>query len=74
MSVNARARRVAAATSLPAEEMDRRRLIVRDAHHSNRVEGVAPNPKVEHIFEAFIAGEIEAEQLVPYLTRHHAAR
>lgn len=66
--------RIEQAPCLSAEEVDRRRRIVRDAYHSNRIEGLSANPAVEHVFEAFIAGEIEAHDIVPRLRRFHGIR
>lgn len=73
MHPDAEAHPYGSARRLSPEETERRRLIVRDVHHSNRIEGVAANPDVEHVFDAFIVGDIEADQIVPRLVRFHAS-
>jgi Antitoxin VbhA len=45
------------------EEMDRRREALRQADASNRIEGVFRAPETDAIFEAFIRGEIEADEI-----------
>lgn len=72
MHRGAAARPPGSAPRLPCAEAERRRLIVRDARHSNRIAGVAVDPDVERVFEAFMAGEIEADQIVPWLARFPA--
>lgn len=67
-------RRAAAPAAISAEEMERRRLIVRKAHHTNQLEGLEPDPDMEPIFEAFVRGEIEAADLVPRIKAAQAAR
>ncbi len=71
--------RAAARTShtlppISAEEVDRRREIVRRADHENALEGQTRDPATDHIFEAFIHGEIEANEIVPRLTAFRAAQ
>ena len=52
------------------EEKERRRIIVEHAHQSNAIEGVdASHPVADKIFEAFIEGEIEIEDLVPAINK-----
>ncbi|MQT12031.1 antitoxin VbhA family protein [Segnochrobactrum spirostomi] len=48
--------------------------LVRKAHHTNRLEGIEPDPDIDHIFEAFVRGEIEATDLVPYIKAAQASR
>ena len=51
--------RFAHRTLSPAEEMERRRLVIRDAHHENLIEGLSADADAEPIFDAYIRGEIE---------------
>jgi hypothetical protein len=50
---------------LSAEEMKRRREIVRQADANNRIEGLVRTPETDAIFEAYIRGDIEVTELVP---------
>lgn len=50
--------------AITAEEMERRRKIVRSAFRSNAIEGAKHGPEVEPIFDAFISGEIEASEII----------
>lgn len=59
---------------ISAEEVTRRREIVRRANHENLLEGATRDPETDHIFEAFINGEIEVTELVPRLKEFQAAR
>ncbi|MPR64339.1 hypothetical protein D7027_21390 [Ochrobactrum intermedium] len=43
--------------------MERRRKMVRSAFRSNALEGLRPNPACQPVFDAFIAGEIELDEL-----------
>jgi hypothetical protein len=52
---------------ISAEEMERRREALRQADASNRIEGVFRGPETDPIFEAFIRGEIEVEEINPRL-------
>lgn len=45
--------------------MERRRKIVRRAFRSNAMEGLRPNPACQPVFDAYIAGEIELDELGP---------
>ena len=57
--------------TITPEEMERRRVHVRNAIAGSRIEGLPPptSPELE-IFEAYIRGEIEAADLVTaYLAR-----
>ncbi|MEI9985785.1 MAG: hypothetical protein WDN69_22940 [Aliidongia sp.] len=47
--------------------MERRREALRQADASNRIEGVFRKPETDPIFEAFIRGEIEVEEIHPRL-------
>lgn len=47
------------------EEMERRRKMVRSAFRSNAMEGLRPNPACQPVFDAFIAGEIELDEMMP---------
>lgn len=58
---------------ITAEEIERRREIVRRADHENLLEGQKRDPATDHIFEAFIQGEIEVRDLVPRLKEFRAA-
>jgi hypothetical protein len=52
---------------ISAEEMTRRREALRRADAHNRIEGVFPDPDSEPIFEAFVRGDIEFEDILPRL-------
>jgi hypothetical protein len=52
---------------ISAEEMERRREALREADASNRIEGVFREPESDPIFEAFVRGEIEVEEIIPRL-------
>jgi Antitoxin VbhA len=45
--------------------MERRREALRQAHASNRIEGLYRNPKGDAAYEAFIRGEIELNEIMP---------
>ena len=45
--------------------MERRRKVVRQAVASSRIEGAYHDPDMDPVFEAYIRGEIDANQLVP---------
>lgn len=47
------------------EEMKRRKEAVRRADAHNRIEGLARTPETDAIFEAYVRGEIETDELVP---------
>jgi len=51
--------------AITAEEMERRRKMVRSAFRSNAMEGLRPNPACQPVFDAFIAGEIELAEMMP---------
>jgi hypothetical protein len=54
-----------AEAKISVEEMERRREAVRQADASNRIEGIFPNPKSTAIYEEFIRGEIEIQDIWP---------
>jgi hypothetical protein len=53
--------------------MERRRQALRQADASNRLEGQYRSPASVSVFEAFIQGEIEMDEVLPRLKaiRHH---
>lgn len=55
------------------EETARRREIVRRADHENLLEGIERAADTDHIFEAFIQGEIEVTEIVPRLEQFRTA-
>jgi Antitoxin VbhA len=52
---------------IDAEEMTRRREALRRADAHNRIEGILPDPESEPIFQAFVRGDIEFEDILPRL-------
>ncbi len=52
---------------ISAEEIERRREIVRRVDHENLLEGQKRHPETDHIFDAFINGEIEVTDMMPRL-------
>jgi hypothetical protein len=52
-------------------EMERRRKALRQADASNRIEGQFRGPESTPIFEAFIHGEIEMDDILPRLKALH---
>jgi hypothetical protein len=44
------------------EEIARRRDAYKQALASERIEGIAHDPATDHIFEAWIVGEIDSEE------------
>jgi hypothetical protein len=55
------------APTITAEEIARRRKAVEQADANNRIEGIFRDPASDEIFEAFIRGDIELDDLVPRL-------
>lgn len=55
-------------------EKERRRRIVRRAFRSNAMEGLRPNPDCQPVFDAYIAGEIEFDELGPRIDAILASR
>ena len=56
---------------ISAAEMERRRRALRQADAHNRIEGQFPSAESTAIFEAFIRGDIERDQLLPRLQALH---
>ena len=48
---------------ISAAEAARRRVAVEKAHATNRIEGIAPNPAAEPIFDAFVRGDLTLAQM-----------
>jgi len=59
---------------ISAAEMERRRAALREADAHNRIEGQYPGSQSTAIFEAFIRGEIERDQILPRLHALHLHR
>jgi Antitoxin VbhA len=59
---------------ISAEEMDRRREMVRQADASNRLEGQIRDPASDPIFETYIRGDIEVTDMVPLFKAQLARR
>ncbi len=58
-------------TKITSAEMERRREALRQADAHNRIEGQYPTAESSAIFEAFICGEIEREEILPRLHALH---
>lgn len=56
---------------ISVREMERRRKALRQADASNRLEGQYRSPASVPVFEAFIRGEIEIDELLPRLKALH---
>jgi hypothetical protein len=54
---------------ISAEEMERRRKNVRSAIRNNAIEGARHGPEIDPIFDAYIAGEIDATEIVPLIKK-----
>lgn len=50
---------------MTTEEIARRREALRQAEACNRIEGIPHNPVADPIFEAWVLGEIDDEELIP---------
>lgn len=59
---------------ISAEEIARRLEIVRRVDHENLLEGQKRHPETDHIFTAFINGEIEVTEMMPRLKQFFAAQ
>jgi Antitoxin VbhA len=59
---------------ISAEEMERRKEIVRRADANNRIEGLIRTPETDAIFQAYIRGDIEVTEIVPRLKAHLGLR
>jgi len=58
-------------SKITAAEMQRRREAFRQADAHNRIEGQYPSPESGEIFEAFIRGDIERDEILPHLHALH---
>ena len=56
---------------ISARETARRRKALRQADAGNRLEGQFRSPASETVFEAFIQGEIEMDEILPRLKALH---
>ena len=56
---------------ISAAEMERRREALRRADAHNRIEGQFPSPESTEIFEAFIRGDLDRNQILPRLNALH---
>ncbi len=54
-------------SKIPRAEIQRRREALRQADAHNRIEGQYPTAEGSAIFEAFICGEIERDEILPRL-------
>ena len=59
---------------ISAEEMTRRREAVRWADAHNRIEGLVRSPQTDVIYDAFVQGEIEFDDILPRLKALHRIR
>ncbi len=59
---------------ITSEEMQRRRDTLRQAKAHSRIEGQYPSPEAEAIFEAFVQGDIEQDEILPRLHALHRQR
>lgn len=51
--------------AISADEMERRRKALARADAHNRIEGLFPNPRATAVYEEFIRGEIEFNDIRP---------
>jgi hypothetical protein len=58
-------------SKITSAEMQRRREALRKADAHNRIEGQYPTAEGSAIFEAFIRGEIERDEILPRLHALH---
>jgi hypothetical protein len=58
-------------TKTTSAEMERRREALRHAKAHSRIEGQYPSPEGEAIFEAFVRGDIEEDEILPRLHALH---
>jgi hypothetical protein len=56
---------------ISAAEMERRREALRRADADNRIEGQFPSQKSNEIFEAFVRGDIDRDEILPRLHALH---
>lgn len=59
--------RLRAKVRIVAEEETLRLKAVEQAHANNRIEGIFSGPETKPIFDAYVRGEIEANEIVPRL-------
>ncbi len=50
-------------TKISVEEMERRREALRRAYAHNRIEGLFCSPQADEIFQSFVHGEIELQEV-----------
>ena len=60
-----------AKAKISAVEIQRRREGLRHAKAHSRIEGQYPSPEGEAIFEAFVRGEIQCDEILPRLHALH---
>ncbi|WFU07272.1 hypothetical protein QA648_34955 (plasmid) [Rhizobium sp. CB3171] len=72
MAIAAETRIRSTPVRISAEEIERRRDIIRRVDHENLLEGQRRHPETDHIFEAFINGEIEVSEMMPRLKQYLA--
>ena len=58
-------------SKITGAEMERRRETLRQAKAHSRIEGQYPSPEGEAIFEAFIRGDIDRDEILPRLHALH---
>lgn len=51
------------------EEMERRRRAVEHAAHDSAMEGVRRDPRTDHVFDAFVRGDIEISDMIPMIKK-----
>lgn len=56
---------------ISAEEMARRKEAVRWADAHNRIEGLKRSPATDAIYDAFVRGDIEFDDILPRLKALH---
>lgn len=56
---------------ISAADIERRREALRQADASNRIEGQFRSPESAPVFDAFIRGEIELDEVLPRLKALH---
>jgi hypothetical protein len=50
-------------SKISQEEQARRRYAVEQANAHNRIEGIVPNPQADPIYERWIAGAIDSDEV-----------
>ena len=56
---------------LSPAEMNVRRERITASFHESIIEGATPDPATNYIFEAYIRGQIEITDLIPWLDKHY---